>query len=66
MNKNLLLAKMLENDKSAEDICYACEISMSAFSRKANGHSQFKQSEITTISKLLNLTPELVMRIFFE
>ena len=55
MNKNLLLAKMLENDKSAEDICDACEISMSAFSRK-----------ITTISKLLNLTPELVMRIFFE
>lgn len=54
MNKNLLLAKMLENDKSAEDICDACEISMSAFSRKANGHSQFKQSEITTISKLLN------------
>ena len=66
MNKNLLLAKMLEHDKTVEDICNACAISQSAFNRKANGHSQFKQSEITIIHKLLELTPELVMRIFFE
>ena len=28
MNKTLLCAKMLENDKSAEDICDACEMSI--------------------------------------
>lgn len=66
MNKNLLLSKMLEHDKTVEDICKACEISASAFTRKANGHSQFKQREITAITKLLDLTPEVVMHIFFE
>lgn len=66
MNKNLLLAKMLEHDKTAEELCDVCDISMSAFNRKANGRSQFKQKEIAAIMKLLELTTDDVARIFFR
>lgn len=66
MNKNLLLAKMLEHDKTAEELCKACEISLSAFTRKVNGRSQFKQREISVIMKALELTSDDVARIFFR
>lgn len=66
MNKNLLLAKMLEHDKTIEDVSKACKISISALNRKANGRSQFKQKEIAAIMKLLELTTEEVARIFFK
>lgn len=66
MNKNLLLAKMLEHDKTAEELCDACEISLSAFNRKVNGRSQFKQKEISVIMKALELTSDDVARIFFR
>lgn len=66
MNKNLLLAKMLEHGITVEDVSKACEISISAFNRKANGRSQFKQKEIAAIMKLLELTTDEVARIFFK
>lgn len=66
MNKNLLLAKMLEHDKTAKELCDVCKISLSAFNRKANGRSQFKQKEISVIMKALELTSDDVARIFFR
>lgn len=64
MNKSLLQAKMLERNVTVEDVCRACGFSKTAFYRKLNGQSEFTQSEITAIKKLLNLDLETTGRIF--
>lgn len=64
MNKLLLMAKMVERDISVEDVCRACKFSKPSFYRKINGQSEFHQSEITAIKKLLNLDLETTGRVF--
>lgn len=64
MNKTLLQAKMLERNVTVEDVCRACGFSKTAFYRKLNGQSEFTQSEITAIKKLLSLSLEETGRIF--
>ncbi len=58
------MAKMVERDISVEDVCRACKFSKTAYYIKINGQSEFHQSKITAIKKLLNLDLETTGRVF--
>ena len=64
MNKALLEYEMNKNNISIGAMCEKLGISRSAFYRKCNGLSEFKQSEIKTIVELLKL--ESPTDIFFS
>ena len=55
MNKALLEYEMNKKGISIGAMCEKLGISRSAFYRKCNGLSEFKQSEIKTIVELLGL-----------
>lgn len=55
MNKALLKYEMSKKGVSVSELCKKLGISRSAFYRKCNGESEFKQSEIQTIVDSLEL-----------
>ena len=61
----LLKAKMVEKDITNEDVSTALGIDCSTFSKKLNGISDFKRTEIQLIRNFLNLTTEESEAIFF-
>lgn len=63
MDKALLRYEMSKSGVSIADLCEKLDMSRSAFYRKCNGKSDFTQSEIQAIVKLLNL--ESPVAIFF-
>jgi ACT domain-containing protein len=63
MDKALLQYEMSKNGISIGDLCEKIGMSRSAFYRKCNGKSDFTQSEIQAIVKLLKL--ESPVAIFF-
>lgn len=63
MNKALLEYEMKRNGFTASKLCSEIGISLSAFYKKCNGKSEFKQGEIAKIVSLLKL--ESPVDIFF-
>ena len=63
MDQNLLRHEMRKKKISVRALCKKLKISPSAFYRKCDGKSDFKQSEIQAIVDLLQL--ESPMAIFF-
>lgn len=61
----MLKAKMVEKDKSNEEVSTALGIDSSTFSKKLNGISEFKRTEIQIIRSFLNLSVEESESIFF-
>lgn len=51
--------------KTQEDVAHAASIDPSTLSQKLNGRSLFKQSEIESIAKYLEISPVDVGRYFF-
>ena len=66
MNSILLRQKMLEKGLQCKDITENLKISRSATVRKMSNKTEFTQSEIKGLIRLLELSPEEVMSIFFE
>ena len=56
---------MVEKDKSNEEVSTALGIDSSTFSKKLNGISEFKRTEIQIIRSFLNLSVEESESIFF-
>lgn len=66
MNSSKLLIAMLERDYTREKLAKKLDISEGTLSKKLNGISEFKQSEINAITKALKLKNSEVMHIFFD
>ena len=66
MNTRKLKAKMVMTGTDRESLCKAAGMCKSAYHRKMNGTSEFKQGEIAAISNLMALTDAEVMEIFFD
>ena len=64
MNKALLRYEMERRGMSIEELTRRLDISRTAFWRKCNGISEFKQSEIKTIIEILHL--EHPTEVFFS
>ena len=65
MNCIMLRQKMIERGLQCKDITEALEISRSATVRKMSNKTEFTQSEIKGLIRLLDLSPDEVMSIFF-
>ena len=65
MNANELSAELARNNLSVPKAADAIGIGKKAFYSKMKGETEFKQSEIKGLKKLLNLTDERVNAIFF-
>ena len=65
MNSNELSAELARNKLSIPKAADAIGIGKKAFYAKMNGESEFKQTEIMKLKKLLNLSDERVSSIFF-
>lgn len=63
--KNEFRAEVVRNSMSLEDVAKAIGISYVSLYRKMNGTSDFYRGEIEKIVRLLNLSGEDVLRIFF-
>jgi len=61
-----LKQKMLEKQKSNKDLAFELGISRSAIQRKLAGEVQFSQGELKILIKILALSNEEVMNIFFD
>lgn len=66
MNLIALKQKMIECKKSNKDIAKALGISRSAIQRKLAGETEFNRIEIKQLIKILLLSKEEVMTIFFK
>ena len=66
MNIVALKQKMIEMNKSNKDLSFELGISRSAIQRKLSGTVQFSQGELTILIKVLNLSKDEVMTIFFD
>lgn len=66
MNYPQFHASMVESGFSKKEIANTLGISEQALYNKLNGLTEFKNSEIKTISKLFNLTMDAVNIIFFD
>lgn len=65
MNSNELNAELARNNLSIPKAAEAIGIGKKAFYAKMNGESQFKQTEIMRLKKLLKLSDDRVGAIFF-
>lgn len=65
MNANELSAELARNKLSVPKAADAIGIGKKAFYSKMKGETEFKQSEISGLKKLLNLSDERVSAIFF-
>lgn len=61
----LLKAKMVEKGFGNDDVAAAIGIDSSTFSKKLNGTSDFKRTEIQIVRSFLNLSVEESESIFF-
>ena len=63
--KNEFRAEVVRNGMSLEDVAKAIGINYVSLHRKMNGPRDFYRGEIEKIVRLLNLSGEDVLRIFF-
>ncbi len=66
MNEALLDYQMAVHHVGKSEICMELGITRSTFYRKRKGISEFNQSEIQKIMKLLGLTADEAANIFFN
>ena len=66
MNSKKFKIKLLEKDKSIEDIASHIGCNIATLYRKLNGASDFSRNEIQQIANCLELTAEEVNLIFFD
>lgn len=66
LNIVALKQKMIEMNKSNKDLSFELGISRSAIQRKLSGTVQFSQGELKILIKVLNLSKDEVMAIFFD
>lgn len=62
---NRLLAKMVENGKTRNELASALGVDNATLFRKLNGSSDFKRQEIETVRNFLNLSVDEAEAIFF-
>ncbi len=65
MNYSELRAEMVRCGVKVSDMASALGLSRSALYRKMSGNTEFLQSEISAISKLLRLNDSQIISIFF-
>lgn len=63
--KNEFKAVVARKEILLGDLAKALDIDSATFSRKMSGQSDFYRSEIEKLCKILELTPEETMQIFF-
>lgn len=63
--KNEFRAILARKEMSATEIAKEIGIDPATLSRKMSGQSDFYRSEIEKLCKVLNLTPEETLQIFF-
>lgn len=63
--KNEFKAALVRKGMTLENIAKTLNTSTATLSRKINGKGDFFRHEIETISKLLKLSSEEILRIFF-
>lgn len=66
MNEKLLRSEILLQEDTLENFLKKCGMSRSAFYRKTKGKSEFTTREVKVIQKLLNLSAEKMVEIFFS
>lgn len=66
MNLNKLKGKLLEKQKTYAQCSEAIGITITAFSQKMNGHSNFYLHEVNRLSEYLELTQEEKISIFLS
>ena len=64
-NVELLKEKIAQSGLKISFISESCGLSKQGFYNKMNGKTEFKQSEIATMKKILNLTNEDAEELFF-
>lgn len=64
--KNEFKAAMARKELSAADIAKTLGIDPATLSRKISGQSDFYRNEIEKLCKILELTPEETLGIFFD
>lgn len=65
MNSNKLKARMVEMGINGQSLSAEIGISESAFYRKLGGSSEFTQSEISDIARVLCMDNESIIAVFF-
>lgn len=65
MNINDLRAEIARNNLSIPKLAELINIDKKTLYSRMNGETNFKQEEISAIAKVLNLTSEKIMFIFF-
>lgn len=63
--KNEFKAALVRKNITIAEVAQALNLNPSSVSRKINGQSDFLRCEIEVIQKMLELTPEDVLKIFF-
>lgn len=66
MKVNVLKAKIVEQGKKMENVSQYIGINRSTLSRKLNEKQEFTLSELTNLSKYLNLSNNEIINIFFD
>ncbi|MBW9212826.1 MULTISPECIES: helix-turn-helix transcriptional regulator [Terrabacteria group] len=66
MNTQELKGLLVAKGYTYSDISNKLGISLTAFTRKMNGVTQFKQDEIKNISSILNLSDSQIILVFFN
>lgn len=66
MNLNLLKGKIVENGYTLSSLREELGISSTAITRKMQGKSEFKLSEVNKIKTLLNISNEETIKIFLD
>lgn len=66
MDSDLLRYKILKSKKSIKEVIDCLNVSQSTWYKKINNKSEFTRDEIQTLVKLLNLSDEDIMNIFFN
>nr|DAO89674.1 MAG TPA: Regulatory protein [Caudoviricetes sp.] len=66
MKLDILKNKIFENRKTYKDCAEMLNISVTAFSNKMNGHTEFKVTEVINLAEYLSLSSEDCQTIFFN
>lgn len=65
VNKNALKSKLVLFGLSTENTADALKMSDRTFRRRLSGNTEFSCSEVTKLAKLLKLTNDEILSIFF-
>jgi len=66
VKKNLLRAKIIENETDYAECSTVLNITINSFYNKVNERTDFKTKEVTLLSKFLKLTNNEIINIFLN